>query len=165
MNTLPSSKAASRAVKNFVSFPEITDFLDRAQQTMLGFGPDWGDRLLSSVANSDVAYPPYDLLKIDDQHYRIVIAIAGFSRDELDVVVEKHRLTIFGKKTEKTEEETSAASWKTIHKGIATRAFTRTFMLADYTRVSDAKYEDGLLTIDVVREIPEDLAPKKIQIQ
>ena len=151
MNTLPSSKAASRAVKNFVSFPEITDFLDRAQQTMLGFGPDWGDRLLSSVATSDVAYPPYDLLKIDDQHYRIVIAIAGFSRDELHVEVlpEKQSITVSASPT----GDKSAADGRRIAK----RSFTKTYV--DYSSelnlaYAQAKYENGLLTIVVPKRTP-----------
>lgn len=163
MNTIPSKSTARNPSKNFMAFPEFSDFIDRAQQTILGFTPDWGDRIIDSVVNSNVTYPPYDLIRIDDQHYRIVVAVAGFSKDELNIVVEKHRLIISGKREEKTETESS--DHRMLHKGIATRSFSRTFMLADYTHVSDAKYENGLLTVDIVREIPEDLAPKKIQIQ
>lgn len=165
-NNSVTTKSVRPSAKNAGNFQEISEFLDRAQQTMLGFGPDWSSRILSSVANSDSSYPPYDLIRFSDHHFRIVIAVAGFSREDLDVVVEKQRLTISGKKPETSSdnEEASRDSWKWLHKGIATRAFSRTFTLADYTHVADAKYENGLLTVDVIREIPEDLAPKKISI-
>ena len=120
------------------------------------------DRLFASVANIDVTYPPYDLVKVTDNHYRIVIAVAGFTRDELEIEVEKQKLTVSGKKTEETTKET-AKNW--LHRGIATRAFSRTFILGDYTRISGAKFDNGLLTIEAIQEIPENLAAKKIEIQ
>lgn len=152
------------------SFDEVSDILDRAQQTMLGFTPDWSDRLLSSITSSDTSYPPYDLIKYNDHHYRIVLATAGFSKDELSVVEEKQKLIIKGKKHERkvsseqqpSEETNSSEQW--IHRGIATRKFSKVFMLADNVKVEDAKYEDGLLTVDVVQLVPPENEPKQIPI-
>ena len=158
MNALTKSRPA----KNYMAVPEVSDFLNLAQQMMIGYTPEWSDRLFASVANIDVTYPPYDLVKVTDNHYRIVIAVAGFTRDELEIEVEKQKLTVSGKKTEETTKET-AKNW--LHRGIATRAFSRTYILGDYTRISEAKFDNGLLTIEAIQEIPENLAAKKIEIQ
>jgi molecular chaperone IbpA len=104
------------------------------------------------------SYPPYDLVKIDDDTYRISLAIAGFSNDEVEVSVDNGSLIIKGEKTEE-------ASTEVLHKGIATRKFTRTFALGEYMEVDRAEMADGILNVFVERNIPEEKKPKKIQIK
>ncbi len=119
-------------------------------------------RLLDTAMQSDpqtLSYPPYNIEKINDDHYRIVMAIAGFSVDDIEVVSEANQLTISGKGKEKSGE----ASF--LHRGIANRAFERRFQLADHIRVEGASMKDGLLTVELQREIPEALKPRRIEIQ
>jgi molecular chaperone IbpA len=103
-------------------------------------------------------YPPYDIEAAGDDHYRITLAVAGFRAGELDIETQDNTLTISGKKAEKPEE----AGY--LHKGIASRGFTRRFSLADHVRVTGANLADGLLTIDLLREIPEAMKPRRIEI-
>ena len=104
------------------------------------------------------SYPPYDLLKLDEDTYRLSIAIAGFSKDDIDVSVDNGTLVIKGEITEVTDAEV-------IHKGIAGRKFTRSFALGEYMEVSTAELTDGMLHINVVRNIPEEKKPKHIKIK
>lgn len=115
--------------------------------------------LFDSVARMDraPAYPPYNVEAVDDNHYTITVAVAGFDRDELEIAVENHVLTITG--TKAAEEKRDY-----LYQGIANRAFERKFSLADYVEVTDANLENGLLTVTLVREIPEAMRPKKIDI-
>ena len=103
------------------------------------------------------SYPPYNIEMLEDERYTITVAVAGFSQDEIDINVEKGVLTVHGKKDQ--EEERNY-----LYQGIANRAFERKFNLADYVEVVGAKLDNGLLTIDLVKEIPEAMKPKKIQI-
>ncbi len=102
-------------------------------------------------------YPPYDVAKTGEDAYRITLAVAGFTPDDLSIVTEQNALTVTGRKQgdEKTEY---------LYHGIAARAFVRRFQLADYVKVSSAKLENGMLVIDLVREIPEAMKPRKIEI-
>jgi len=102
-------------------------------------------------------YPPYDIEVLDDNRYAIVLAVAGFDQSEIDIKVEKGVLSVHGKKS---SEETSTY----LHHGIANRAFDRKFNLADYVEVIGADLSNGLLTINLVKEIPEAMKPKTIQI-
>ena len=120
------------------------------------------DRLFDMLENSSFGqgqenYPPFDLIRIDDNHYRIELAVAGFNRDELDITAQQNVLIVSGRKNE--DENASY-----IHRGIAARSFERRFGLADHIKVSDADLKDGLLSIELVREIPESMKPKKIEI-
>ena len=119
--------------------------------------------LIDSMSGPDnqSGFPPYDIIQNDENSYRISLAIAGFREDELDIQVEENKLTIRGEKVEATESETS----HTLHRGIAARNFTRTFQLADHVEVKNAGLENGLLHIDLVREIPEAMKPRKIEIR
>lgn len=119
-------------------------------------------RMIESALERDGAaasYPPYNIEKLGEDAYRIVMAVAGFGEDDLDVTVEDETLTVTGKGREPEEQV------RYLHRGIAGRAFQRQFKLADHIRVDGARLENGLLVIDLVREIPEELKPRTIQIQ
>jgi molecular chaperone IbpA len=103
-------------------------------------------------------WPPYDIVKTGDDSYRISIAVAGFSQDNLDITFQSNLLTVTGKK-----QETSADGY--LHRGIAGRPFEHRFELADHVRVNGADLKNGLLSVDLVREIPEALKPRKISIE
>jgi len=125
-----------------VGFDQVADLMDRA------FAND-------VTQNS---YPPYNIEKTDENAYRISIAVAGFSGNDLSVEVKENALIVSAKKA----EDDSQRSY--LHRGIATRAFERRFTLADHVRVTGATHADGMLHIDLVREMPEALKPRRIQI-
>lgn len=117
--------------------------------------------LLDSALRAEQAsagYPPYNIEVTGENRYGITLAVAGFDLDELDIQVEKGVLTVRGKKAESKEEH------KHLYQGIATRAFERKFNLADHVEVTGAKLLNGLLTISLVKEIPEAMKPKTIAI-
>ena len=118
--------------------------------------------LLDSATRVDegaLSYPPYNIEKTGDDDYRIVMAVAGFGEDELDISVKVNSLIVSGKK-DKAEDKA-----KYLHRGIATRGFERRFDLADHIEVTGAKLENGQLYIDLVREIPEAMKPRSIEIK
>ena len=121
------------------------------------------DRLFDFLESASRAeqdnYPPFDIEKLSDDSYRITLAVAGFKRDEIDIVAQQNMLVITGRKSEQRSRDGNF-----LHVGIATRAFERRFELADFVRVNDASLADGLLAIDLVREIPEAMKPRKIDI-
>jgi molecular chaperone IbpA len=104
-------------------------------------------------------YPPFNLERLADDRYRITLAVAGFSRDEIEITAQQNLLLVSGRKDEKTE----GANF--LHVGIANRSFERRFELADFVFVEDARLNDGLLVIDLVREVPEAMKPKNIAIK
>ncbi|MGX8940569.1 small heat shock chaperone IbpB [Symbiopectobacterium sp. Eva_TO] len=118
------------------------------------------DKLASSMQGSQeaVEFPPYNIEKKDDNHYRITLALAGFQQSELAIEVEGPRLTVSGTPTlpEKKVEY--------LHQGLAFKPFTLSFTLAEHLSVSEAKFELGLLHIDLVREVPAELQPQRIAI-
>jgi molecular chaperone IbpA len=117
--------------------------------------------LMDRVLANDVAqptYPPYNIEKTDENAYRISIAVAGFTADELSVEVKEGTLHVAARKA---AEDTGRTY---LHRGIATRAFERRFALADHVRVTGASHELGMLNIDLVRETPEALKPRRIEI-
>jgi molecular chaperone IbpA len=121
------------------------------------------DRVFNLLENAQRArsisdWPPYDIVKTGDDTYRISIAVAGFTQDELDITFQSNLLMVTGKK-----QEVAAESY--LHRGIAGRPFEHRFELADHVRVTGADLNNGLLSIDLVREIPEALKPRKISIQ
>ncbi|HYE26868.1 MAG TPA: Hsp20 family protein [Allosphingosinicella sp.] len=120
------------------------------------------DRLFDLLENgtgwqSADNYPPFDLERVADDCYRITLAVAGFRPDEIDVTAQQNLLIVTGRKNGEGEGQY-------IHRGIATRAFERRFGLADYVQVKGAELKDGMLSIELVREIPEEMKPRKIQI-
>jgi len=124
-----------------VGFDRVADLMDRA--------------LTSDVAQP--TYPPYNIEKIDENSYRISVAVAGFGSDELGVEMKDGGLFVTGRKS---EDDTRSY----LHRGIATRAFERRFALADHVKVTGASHENGMLHIDLVREVPEALKPRRIEI-
>jgi molecular chaperone IbpA len=117
--------------------------------------------LMDRVLTTDVAqptYPPYNIEKTGENDYRISIAVAGFAEDELNVEVKEGALLVSARKAETDESRTY------LHRGIATRAFERRFHLADHVKVTGAAHVDGMLHIDLVREMPEALKPRRIEI-
>ncbi|MBZ0123391.1 MAG: Hsp20 family protein [Roseovarius sp.] len=118
---------------------------------------DMMDRVFSADVDQPT-YPPYNIEKTDDDSYRISIAVAGFSADELSVEVRDGALIVSARKSEGDEGRTY------LHRGIATRAFERKFQLADHVKVTGASHADGMLHIDLEREVPEALKPRRIEI-
>jgi len=125
-----------------VGFDQIADLLDRVTASDM----------------SQPTYPPYNIEKTDDDTYRISIAVAGFGADDLGVEVKDGALVVSAAKSEDDSDRTY------LHRGIATRAFERRFQLADHVRVTGAAYADGMLHIDLEREMPEALKPRRISI-
>jgi molecular chaperone IbpA len=113
----------------------------------------------ASQATEAVAYPPYNIEKLGENAYRLTMAVAGFGEGDIDLVVQNNALTVKGKA--QAEPETA----QFLHRGIAGRAFERHFQLADHVEVEGARLENGLLHVELVRRIPEQLKPRKIEIQ
>ena len=105
-------------------------------------------------------YPPFDIEKLSDDQYRITLAVAGFRREDIDITALQNMLVITGRRA----NENRAKDGNFLHVGIATRAFERRFELADFVRVTSADLADGLLTIELVREVPEAMKPRKVEI-
>ena len=107
------------------------------------------------------SFPPYNIQKAGDDHYRITMAVAGFSESELSITSEHNKLVVTGQKPEDQETEDTGY----LYRGIATRSFERRFNLADHVKVSGARLDNGLLHIELEREIPEAMKPRSIEIQ
>lgn len=121
------------------------------------------NRELERMANVHQAatrqsYPPYDVLKLDEDTYQVSIAVAGFTKEDIDVSVDNGTLIVKGEILEVTDGEY-------LHKGIASRKFTRTFALGEYMEVTGAKIEDGMLHINIDRIVPEEKKPKTIKVK
>ncbi|UXR94729.1 Hsp20 family protein [Agrobacterium tumefaciens] len=127
--------------RSSIGFDRVFNLLENAQRTR-------------SISD----WPPYDIIRTSEDSYQISIAVAGFTRDEIDVTFQSNLLTVTGKR-----QETPTEGY--LHRGIAARPFEHRFELADHVRVSGAELKNGLLSIDLVREIPEALKPRKIDIQ
>jgi molecular chaperone IbpA len=128
------------------------------RRTMVGF-----DRLFDLLENhnrlnSGDNYPPFNIERRAEDSYRITLAVAGFKPADIEITAQQNLLVVQGKKADE------AASGQYLHVGIAQRGFERRFELADYVRVDAANLEDGLLSIDLVREVPEAMKPKKIPV-
>ena len=123
------------------------------------------DRLFNlldqTTADGAPGYPPYNIERTGDNAYRISVAVSGFAQNELSIVAKENTLTIKG---EKTVAEASKDKAEVLYRGIAARAFERVFQLADYVQVKNASLENGLLHVDLVREIPEAKKPRTIAI-
>lgn len=128
--------------RSSVGFDQIANLMDR----------------VSTNDGATASYPPYNIEKTDEDAYRISIAVAGFSDADLSVEVREKALIVSGKKSDDTEGR------KFLHRGIATRAFERRFHLADHVHVTGAAHADGMLHIDLERQVPEALKPRQIQI-
>ena len=123
----------------------------------IGFNRELG-RLNTAHKTNSQSYPPYDLLKLDEDTYRISLAIAGFTKNDIDISVDNGSLIIKGEIVEVTDAEV-------VHKGIAGRKFVRSFALGEYMEVTSAELKDGMLHIDIDRIVPEEKKPKSIKIK
>jgi molecular chaperone IbpA len=126
--------------RSTIGFDHLFDMLDR--------GSPW---------NADDNYPPYNIERVGDDNYRITLALAGFDASDVTITAEQNTLTVEGQKQQKTETDY-------LYQGISARAFRRSFNLADYVQVKSANFENGLLKIDLVREVPEAMKPRRIAI-
>ena len=125
-----------------VGFDRIADMMDR----------------VTAADSGQAGYPPYNIEKTDENAYCISIAVAGFTADELNVEVRENALVVAAKKAKDDAKRTF------LHRGIATRAFDRTFQLADHVHVTGARHENGMLHIELERQVPEALKPRRIEI-
>jgi molecular chaperone IbpA len=135
--------------------------LDLSPLYRSAIGFDRMANLLDAMTQSDTkqpSYPPYNIELTGDDTYRITMAVAGFAEADLDIQVEQNLLTVSGKKQATSEPK------EFLYQGIAERGFDRRFQLADHVRVENAQLENGLLHVDLIREIPEAMKPKKIEI-
>jgi len=114
--------------------------------------------LLEQRAEAQPSYPPYNIELVGEDKYRIVMALAGFTRDEVEIVAERDTLHVSGRKQKDDTQRTY------LHRGIAARDFEQRFQLANHVKVTTASFDNGMLTIDLVREVPEALKPRKIAI-
>jgi molecular chaperone IbpA len=110
------------------------------------------------VDNTALSYPPYNIETTGEDAYRLTMAVAGFARDELDITVHENTLIVTGKAQREDE------NGRYLHRGIARRAFERRFSLADHLKVTSASLDNGLLHVDLVREVPEAMKPRQINI-
>ena len=121
------------------------------------------DRMIDLIEDSvrwtgNDNYPPYNIERVGEDHYQVSLALAGFTPDEIGVTVEQNVLTVEGRKPDKGEHHY-------LYQGISSRPFRRTFNLADYVQVKEAAFVNGMLKIDLVREVPESMKPRQIAIQ
>jgi molecular chaperone IbpA len=133
-----------------------TQALNRA---LVGFDRIFDDmerRFANSVSNN---YPPYNIARLEDNLYEIAIAVTGFEKSDVEVTVEGDKLTITGTKEEKIEDGVEF-----LHRGLALRDFERTFTLADHMKVRSAEIKNGILTVRIEREVPEEMKPRVIDI-
>jgi len=125
--------------RSTIGFDRLFDVLDEVQRT------------------AEESYPPYNIERLDENRFQISVALAGFTPDEVALTVEQNVLTLEGRKSEKEEKSF-------LHRGISARNFKRQFTLADHVEVGGARFENGLLIIDLQREIPEAMKPRRIAI-
>ena len=135
-------------------------------RTTYDFAPLWrstvGFDRLFDLANSvqqaaEDNYPPFNIERLDEDRYQITLALAGFAPEEIEITAEQNQLTVEGAKKDKQERDY-------MHRGISLRPFKRQYSLADYVKVQSASFDNGLLRIELVREIPEAMKPRKIAI-
>jgi molecular chaperone IbpA len=144
---------------------------DMAMRTY-DFAPLWRssvgfDRLFDLINNTQMLegqdnYPPYDILRTGDDTYRISLAVAGFSPDDVTVTAQQNLLTVAGRKS---ETKTERPDHQYLYQGISARAFQRQFSLEDHVEVESASFENGLLQIELVRRIPEAMKPRRVEIR
>ena len=128
--------------RSSIGFDRLFDLINHNAQQMTGQEP---------------GFPPYDITRTGDDNYRITLAVAGYSPDEIAITAQQNLLTVAGNKAEDGRQEY-------LHRGISARNFDRHFNLADHVEVAGAAYENGLLQIDLVRRIPEAMKPRRIEI-
>lgn len=144
---------------NTTNWNDFVSAFPQVESRLIGFDRifDAVTRLHTVEGGQSNSFPPYNIKKLDSENYEIQIALAGFSKSELDITVEDGNLVVKGEQ-EKSEDDF-------LHKGIAERNFTRTWALADDVKVTGSKLKDGVLSISLVHEIPEEKKPTSIEIK
>lgn len=135
-----------------------TNALNRA---LVGFDTlfdNFEQRFANQINNN---YPPYNIVKYDDDRYEIQVAVSGFDKDEITVEIDQNQLTIKGKHLDQTEEE----DVQYLHRGLASRDFTRTFTLAEHMEVGEGRIKNGILKLELKRVIPEALKPRVLKLK
>lgn len=146
--------------------PKLLNLEDLEMRTNFDFAPyrrstvgfDRLFNLLEASAREDDGYPPFDILKVGEDSYRITLAVAGFRPEDIEVVAQQNLLTVTGKRAD------DDAKGEYLHHGIAARSFERRFQLADFIEAGDATFENGLLSIALKRVVPEAMKPRRIEI-
>jgi molecular chaperone IbpA len=132
-----------------------TAALAQLSKALVGF-----DRYFTAPHHQNGNYPPHNIIKYDETHYGIEIAVAGFSREEITVEVDQDQLTVKGRKLNQADSR-----FEYLHRGLAARDFEQTFTLAEYMEVYAAEVKDGMLVIEIVRVVPEALKPRRIEVK
>ena len=132
-----------------------TAALAQLSKALVGF-----DRYFTAPHHQNGNYPPHNIIKYDETHYGIEIAVAGFSREEITVEVDQDQLTVKGRKLNQADER-----FEYLHRGLAARDFEQTFTLAEYMEVHAAEVKDGMLVIEIHRIVPEALKPRQIKVK
>ena len=133
-----------------------TNALAQLNRALVGFDRIFNDRFFETRTNN---YPPYNIVKYNDNNYGIEVAVAGFDKSEITVEVDQDQLTIKGEKVKSDSEV------EYLHRGLAARDFEQTFTLAEYMEVRGAEVKDGMLKIDIERIVPEALKPRRIEVK
>ena len=145
------------------AFPSISSIFPNLEAWSVGFDREW--RMLENLQNTLMggtsSYPPYNIKQTGEHNYEIEMAVAGFSKSELRVELNNNQLIIEGVKEDKSESGNSGY----IYKGIAARHFRQTFALADHVKVNGSELRDGILKIDLERDIPEEKRPRIIEVK
>ena len=144
---------------NTLTTLDLPAFMNAAHRNFIGV-----DRLMDRMATNlstpnDQGYPPYNVVKLDDNNFVIELAVAGFGKDSINLTVQDSVLSIEGSQETNNDDEANY-----LHKGISSRKFRRTFDLADYVEVTDATVKDGVLKVTLERHIPEELKPREIPV-
>ena len=144
---------------NTLTTLDLPAFMNAAHRNFIGV-----DRLMDRMASNlstpnDQGYPPYNVVKLDDNNFVIELAVAGFGKDSINLTVQDSVLSIEGSQETNDDDEANY-----LHKGISSRKFRRTFDLADYVEVTDATVKDGVLKVTLERNIPEELKPREIPL-
>ena len=144
------------------SFPSIAEYFPNLEAWSVGFDREW--RLLEQMQNTLLggtsSYPPYNIKQLSEDRYKIEMAVAGFSKSELKVEIHNNQLSIEGSKGSNNED----TEGDYVYRGIAGRQFRQTFALADHVKVNGSELNDGILMIELERDLPEEKKPRLIQI-
>lgn len=140
--------------------PTSNNWLPNIHNWAIGFERQWDllEQLHLSMSGSSTAYPPYNIIMVDEDEYIVEVALAGFKKKEIEIIQQEQTLTIKGTKA------TTDNNYY-VHKGIGARSFTHTFALADFVEVEKAVFQDGILLVSLRRELPEDKKPRTIDVE
>ena len=145
------------------TFPSITQYFPNLEAWSVGFDREW--RLLEEMQNTLMggtsSYPPYNIKQLTEDNYKIEMAVAGFAKSDLRVELHNNQLTIEGSK--QTNDEGSNSGY--VYRGIAGRQFRQTFALADHVKVIGSELRDGILTVELERDLPAEKKPRQIEIK